>query len=120
VIDRNTPEYAAIVAVLDDGEMAMRRPDSQETADLIVSALDALSEATPSDRSVFWDETAHIVKGGRLSEATPGSDPALDVDRLDAAIRVAWNAGHSDLRSGLTTDPQDARLSAAIAAEYNR
>lgn len=89
MIDRNTPEYAAIVAVLDDGEMAMRRPDSQETADLIVSALDALSEATPS------------------------SDPALDVERLARAVE---NVRHPF--DALTAGPR--KFAEQLAAEYAR
>jgi hypothetical protein len=44
----------------------------------------------------------------------------LDVERLAEAIRLVWTRGHSDLRSGLTTDPTESTLATVIAAEYRR
>jgi hypothetical protein len=56
--------------------------------------------------------------------APPAGIDALDVERLHSAIRAVWSAGHSDLRSGLTTGGMegspDPRLAAALAAEYAR
>ncbi|HEY6568584.1 MAG TPA: hypothetical protein VI341_13795 [Actinomycetota bacterium] len=49
-------------------------------------------------------------------EAATRARSGLDAGLLYEAIRRTWVAGHDDLRSGLTTDPIEATLAAAILA----